>query len=341
MWARLLALSATLGAAGVLPARAQLPSLPSSMATDPAGLPPRQSVRSALMSTNAGEQSSTEIGGSVAIVDSGLVAFRGNTPVVRAADLRAGARLGEVPAAPGFTLASPTPQPARGEAPWWAPLMSAAIPGAGQVKLRQDRAVAYFAVEVYGWLRYASDVREARNQRTDYRQLAARVARANLSDTRPVGDFEYYERMEHYVESGVYDASAEEGIQPETNPESYNGFIWRRARTTFWEDPAVAPPPGSAAYAAALEYYGGRAITPEFRWSWRNAQLEQDVFRQAISRSNEAFRRSIQDLGVIIANHVLSTVDAYVSVRVRRLGTSAEGLRIEAAIPWQIDRQRR
>ena len=218
--------------------------------------------------------------------------------------------------------------------PWLAPLASAIVPGAGQGLLGQDRALAYLAVEGYGWLRYASDVREGQRQRRGYRRLAARVARAYLSDVRPSGDFEYYERMEHYIESGVFDSSPEEGLQPEPNPESFNGFIWLRARTTFWEDPALPPPPTSEPYTAALEYYAERAIQPEFRWSWRNAQLEQDLFRRTIGRSNDAFRRSITDLGVIIANHALSTVDAYVTVRIRHARESAGGVGVEASIPW-------
>ena len=219
---------------------------------------------------------------------------------------------------------------------WWPPVASAILPGAGQALLRQDRALAFLAVESYGWLRYASDVREGRRQRNAYRALAARVARAYLSDDNPVGDFEYYERMEHYIESGVFDTSPDEGVQPEVNPESFNGFIWLRARTTFWEDPAIPPPPTSEAYFAALEYYADRAIQPEFRWSWRNAQLEQDLFRRTIGRSNDAFRRSIQDLGVIIANHALSTVDAYVTVRIRsaRAASGSSGVGIEASLPW-------
>ena len=200
--------------------------------------------------------------------------------------------------------------------------------------LGQDRALAYLAVEGYGWLRYASDVRDGQRQRNGYRILAARVARAYLSDERPVGDFEYYERMENYVESGVFDTSPEEGLQPETNPESFNGFIWLRARTTYWEDPATPPPPASQQYFAALEYYSDRAIQPEFRWSWRNAQLEQDLFRRTIERSNDAFRRSIQDLGVIIANHALSTVDAYVTVRIRHARQGESGAGVEAVVPW-------
>ena len=217
---------------------------------------------------------------------------------------------------------------------WWPPLASAILPGAGQGLLRQDRALAYLAIESYGWLRYASDVREGRRQRNGYRALAAQVARAYLSDESPIGDFEYYERMESFIESGVFDANPEDGVQPETNPESFNGFIWLRARTTFWEDPAIPPPPTSEQYQAALDYYANRAIQPQFRWSWRNAQLEQDLFRRTIGRSNDAFRRSIQDLGVIIANHALSTVDAYVAVRIRHAREGESGVGIEAAIPW-------
>jgi hypothetical protein len=227
------------------------------------------------------------------------------------------------------------PAPARGAAQsWWPPLASAILPGAGQGLLRQDRALAFLAVESYGWLRYASDVREGRRQRSAYRALAARVARANLSEEQPIGDFEYYERMETYIESGVFDTSPDEGVQPEINPESFNGFIWLRARTTFWEDPAVPPPAASEAYFAALQYYAERAIQPPFRWSWRNAQLEQDLFRRTIGRSNDAFRRSIQDLGVIIANHALSTVDAYVTVRIRNARATGGGVGVEASIPW-------
>ena len=263
------------------------------------------------------------------------------TPAVRTnswtrseqADTAGGIRGPAAEVAPSLDIGGFGVQPVSREPRWWAPLASAALPGAGQAALGQDRALAYLAVEAYGWLRYAADIREARRQRAGYRDLAARVARANLSDVRPAGDFEYYERMEHYVESGVFDASAEEGLQPETDPASYNGFIWLRARTTFWEDPTIPPPVGSDAYVSAMEYYSERAIKPEFRWSWRDAQLEQDVFRRTISRSNEAFRRSIQDLGVLIANHALSTVDAYVSIRVRHIGGVGDGLAVEASIP--------
>jgi hypothetical protein len=215
---------------------------------------------------------------------------------------------------------------------WWAPLASAALPGAGQLALDQDRFVAYLALEAFAWLQYTVDLREGNRQRRSYRDLARRVARAPFGADRPDGDFDYYERMEHYVESGVYDAAPGGPLEPEANEVTYNGSIWLLARQTYWDDPASPPPPESEAYRSAVDFYEDRAVRPEFQWSWRDAQLEQDLFRRTISRSNEAFRRSVTDLGVVIANHVLSTVDAYISLR---LSAGPRGrVRVSADVPF-------
>jgi hypothetical protein len=220
------------------------------------------------------------------------------------------------------------------DAPWWTPAASAVVPGAGQAAMGQDRFVAYLAVESYGWVKYLADVAEGRRERRSYRSLADRVARTFFSVNRPKGDFEYYERMEHYLESGVYDADPGGDLQPEQNVGTFNGALWLQARQTFWESPDTPPPVSSDAYQRAIAFYEQRAIRPDFRWSWRDAQLEQDLYRRAISRSNAAFRRSGQELAVILANHALSTVDAYVTVRIRRHATVGEAYRLELQLPW-------
>lgn len=199
----------------------------------------------------------------------------------------------------------------------WAPLASAALPGAGQALLEQQRFLPYLALEGYALLQLLADSREGRRQRSAYRKLASTVARAPLSSSTPNGDWEYYERMEHFVESGAYDVQPGGALEPEPDTTTYNGSVWLLARQTYWADPSAPPPPGSAAYESALAFYRQRAVTPEYMWSWSNAQLEQDVFRRTIARSNDAYRRAAQDLAVVIANHVLSTVDAYVTVRLR------------------------
>ena len=220
----------------------------------------------------------------------------------------------------------------RASASWWAPLASAVVPGSGQAMLGQDRFVGYLALEAYGWMRFVVDRREGERQRESYRRLARRVARAYFPGAHPDGDFEYYERMQHWVESGVYDLEPGGLVEPETDTSTFNGAAWLLARQTFWEDPDEPPPPESSAYRDAMDFYTRRAVRAEYRWSWRNAQLEQDLFARTIARSNSAFRRSIQDVGLLTANHVLSTVDAYVTVRLRRGEAGSVGF--DAIVPW-------
>src|SRR5690349_188156 len=71
------------------------------------------------------------------------------------------------------------------EAPLWAPALSALVPGAGQAVLDQDRWIAYAAVELMAWLRYASDHSEAQSEQRRYRNIAANVARALYSTGTP------------------------------------------------------------------------------------------------------------------------------------------------------------
>ena len=220
----------------------------------------------------------------------------------------------------------------RGTPPWWTPLASAVLPGAGQARLGQDRFVGYLAVEAYVIIQYVIDSREASRRRGEYRELARRVARGFFSEPRPDGDFAYYESMSKYIESGVYDLVPGGELQPEVDTSTYNGDQWLLARQTFWASPDVPPDPASPEYAAALNFYRARAYGPEYRWSWRDAQLQQDLYRRTIGLSNDAVRRSIADLGVLLANHALSLVDAYVSVRLQQRGTS--GLGMTATVPW-------
>ena len=214
------------------------------------------------------------------------------------------------------------------------PLASAIVPGSGQALLRQDRFVAYLAVEAYAWLRYATDVSEAKRQRRAYRSLAGRVARSAFVESPPTGDFAYYERMKYWLESGVFDGVPGGDIEPEGDTTTYNGAMWLLARRTYWMDPDVVPPPGSAEYRQALDFYVERAVPPEYRWSWRGAELEQDVFGRTIDRSNAAYRRAFEDLGLVIANHVLSTIDAYVTVRLRARREPGGSLGLAATVPW-------
>ena len=237
-------------------------------------------------------------------------------------------------AAPPLTSLRSEP-PAESSSPWWAPLASAVAPGTGQLALGQRRGVPYLAVEAFLLAEYAQAVRDGSQRRREYKDLARRVARAFLSQEGPDGDFQYYERMMSKVESGVFDMFPGGEIEPELDTSTFNGKQWHLARATFWENPDAPPARDSEAYQQALDFYLVRAVRPEYRWSWRNAQLEWDLFGRTIERSNDAFRRSAGYLGAVIANHALSAVDAFVTLRIRRgMGARTDGYGLEASIPW-------
>jgi hypothetical protein len=50
-------------------------------------------------------------------------------------------------------------------------------------------------------------------------------------------------------------------------------------------------------------------------WNWSNNTLQQAEFSHLIQESDENLRRSTTMVGVILANHLLSSVDALVSGR--------------------------
>jgi hypothetical protein len=251
-------------------------------------------------------------------------------PVFVAAALSAVVFAGAARRPAGAQATAPAGVTSAPRAPWYAPVASLIAPGAGQAILGQSRALGYVAVELYALLEYRAQHTEAVRGRRRYHALARDVARAFFSVVRPPGPFEYYEAMEKYVESGAFDRVPGGDVDPEVDETTFNGFVWRLARETFWTDPDVPPPSDSPAFVSAVSMYLQRAVRPDFAWSWRNAALEHDLFRRSIRRSNDGFRRAREQLGVLLANHLLSMADAFATVRVR----APEG-RMQA--PWRVE----
>ncbi len=195
------------------------------------------------------------------------------------------------------------------------PLASLLVPGTGQLLAHQDRGAVYLAAEVYLVSRFLQLDHEAMAEARRFQGLAFDVARRSFGPVRRDTIFEYYEQMERFAESGSYDADPGATFVPEADPQTYNGAVWLLARRTFWEDPNVPPDPTSPQYWRALEFYQARAVGPNFQWSWRDHSLEHEVFRDYIKRSDTAFRRAQNQIGLLLANHVLSAVDALISAR--------------------------
>lgn len=195
------------------------------------------------------------------------------------------------------------------------PLASLIVPGAGQLLARQDRGVVYLAAEAYLVSRFLQLNHEAGRETRRFQALAYDVARRAFSSTRRDTVFEYYAQMERFVESGRYDLDPGQAFVPESNTRTYNGAVWLLARQTFWEDPDVPPDPTSPQYWRALQFYQTRAVGPEFMWSWRDHSPEHQVFRETIRRTDVAFRRAQNQVGLLLANHIVSAVDALISAR--------------------------
>lgn len=211
--------------------------------------------------------------------------------------------------------------PPRGaRAPWWAPVISGVVPGAGQFVMGQQRSIGYLVAEGYLLLQQVRARRDANRDRDAYRALAFDVARRPFGGERPRGSWDYYESMEKFLESGAFDRIPGGAIDPETDVTTYNGARWLLARETYWVNPNVAPAVGSLSYQRALAFYQARAVPAAYQWSWRDAQLQQDVYTQTIASANRSGQRAVNFIGLIGANHLVSLIDAYVSVRVRRFG---------------------
>ena len=208
------------------------------------------------------------------------------------------------------------PDTARTASVFVRPLASLLVPGSGQLLARQDRGAVYLAAEIYLLSRYVQLDHEATQQARRFRDLAFDVARRSFQPTQRDTVFEYFEHMERFVESGAYDADGPGGaFVPEPDASTYNGSVWLLARRTYWTDPNVAPDPTSWQYGAALEFYRDRAVSPNYQWSWREHSLEHQVFRDYMRRSDNAFRRAQSQIGLVLANHLVSAVDALISAR--------------------------
>lgn len=209
-------------------------------------------------------------------------------------------------------------RPASAQAParvWLRPVASLVLPGSGQLFGGQDRGAVYLAAELYVLTRYLQLHRDGARAADRFRTIAYEVARREFAAVRRDTVFEYYETMERFSESGRFDRDPGPAFAPESDPATYNGSVWLLARRTFWADPDAPPDPTSPEYQRALQFYRARAVGPDFLWSWRDATLEHQEFRQTIRTSDGAFRRAQSQLGLLLANHVVSVVDALISSR--------------------------
>jgi hypothetical protein len=201
--------------------------------------------------------------------------------------------------------------------------LSLVLPGAGQHLLGQDRKWAYLALEIAGWAFFVERRRAGSDYRDRYRDFAWENGRVQGS-LRIDGDFDYYERLAHWTRSGAFDRdAASAGIQPELDDATFNGSVWSLA-TRIYLGGATNVPESDPAYQSALAYYSAEAYATELLWDWTAAAGAQSDYADLLDTSDGRFRQATAVLGIIIANHILSAADAYISSR----GRSGLSLRV-------------
>jgi hypothetical protein len=197
-------------------------------------------------------------------------------------------------------------------------IASAILPGGGQWYLKTDRWVPFTALEAWAWVKYLQNRQRGKQLEAGYRDLAWNVARRITTSSRKDSVFTYYEEIGKWQQSGLFDVDPlTAGIQPEHDSTTFNGSQWQRARSLFLK--GVPATPGSAEYEKALAYYRANAIPEPYLWSWGSNRLEHAEFKETISESDARFRAATRMMGVILANHVVSAVDALVLARVKML----------------------
>lgn len=221
------------------------------------------------------------------------------------------ARLPGAPWAPGGPAER---EPPSGIAPALSvPLRSLAVPGWGQWVLGQRRSAVYAAAEAALWVVWAERRAGAGDLRNRYRDLAWVTARGGTGPRRD-GDWSYYETLTKWIRSGAFDRDpVTPGIQPEEDPSTFNGSVWSLARAIHLGGGGGGP--GDPRYAAAVAWYGERAYGDGFLWDWTGREGALAEFRELIGGSDRRFRQATTALGAVLANHLLSAADAFLSSR--------------------------
>lgn len=208
-------------------------------------------------------------------------------------------------------------------------LLGALVPGLPQLLDGRRRAWAYFAAEgvaVGGLVLLNSSGKSYENR---YVNLA-RTARGNFvypgmrnNPTEGVnlmapGYGEYYEDLLKWPSSGDYDNDPDQpGLQPETDPRTYNGHQWEIARINNYTGSSggLPVPLGAAEQEAALAAYMAQVYNRELNWDWSGLEAENDDYHRLFDRSESSYRNRSKFSTLLVANHIVSVIDVLITQR--------------------------
>ena len=147
--------------------------------------------------------------------------------------------------------------------------------------------------------------------RREYRDYAAQKARLQ-EGPRVDGDFDYYEVMSQWERSGHFDLDLDaKGTQPELNPSYYNGLIWTwRSASSRSVSPLVR-----GILSTNRQFATTSSMLTELAYRVNRTPGGRSTYADIIRKSDDRFRQARNAVGFVIANHLVSAADAFVSGR--------------------------
>jgi len=211
-------------------------------------------------------------------------------------------------------------------------LLGLLVPGLPQFFDGKIRSYGYFAVEGVGVVGLILLTAEGGSNEKRYINLA-RVARGNFvypgfrnnpeEGTDPIlpGMGEYYEDLLKWPSSGDFDNDpSRSGIQPETDPRTYNGHQWEIAQINNYSaaNGGIPVPASPAEEQAALESYKRQVYPSQYNWDWTGLDQENDEYHRLFDKSENAYRSRVKFTAILLANHLVSALDVLVAERINR-----------------------
>ena len=208
-------------------------------------------------------------------------------------------------------------------------LLGALVPGLPQFLDGRPRAWAYFAVEGFSVGALLALNSRGNTYLNRYKILAV-AARNNFVypglrnnptedvDLRAEGYGEYYEDLLKWSSSGDYDNDPNQpGVQPETDPRTYNGHQWDIAKiNNYTGSSGGLPVPANQAEAdAAMQSYLQRVYLMELNWDWTGLDAENEEYHHLFDVSERAYRNRNNFVAVLLANHLVSVIDVLITER--------------------------
>lgn len=211
-------------------------------------------------------------------------------------------------------------------------LLGLLVPGLPQFFEGKIRAYGYFAVEGASVAGLVLLTAKGSSHEKRYINLAG-TARGNFvypgfrnnpeEETDPLlpGFGEYYEDLLKWPSSGDFDNDpSQAGVQPETDPRTYNGHQWEIAQINNYSatNGGIPVPATPAEEQTALEAYKRQVYPSQYNWDWTGLDREKDDYHLLLDKSEDAYRRRSKFAAILFANHLVSALDVLIAERINR-----------------------